>query len=390
MIKRHYILLTFIVLTMFSSCKLDYIKYIKHQKDIHTDNDGFSCDANKPDTVPFVLSGGKILFEAEIDGKKDTVQFDTGCTIAMVETVSESQRPDVEFFQVPVNTVNRSKLEMATVPVKYSFANCEIQYTRSIVLMNDVPYCDKELSFKDMYPIVGTYGLFWRRLKLDFTNSCLRIICHHQDSIDLTGYQEVKCKYMLFSNALKIYLTIDGEEHECLFDTGNESGFIILKDKKRIKGNRQDDLHYEGSFAKSLSGASDSQRFCTKLGEEVIMGDYQCKDNVMYVPDMSFDNVGIGFISRFDWVLDPYHDKAYFKPRNIDLEQLNIYPYKLTTVGGEIKIANRCLSMNPRFEVGDVIKSVDGEEITEENICHYYELLRETKDWSAFDIQVKK
>lgn len=159
------------------------------------------------------------------------MQFDTGCTIAMVETVSESQRPDVEFFQVPVYTVNRSKLEMATVPVKYSFANCEIQYTRSIVLMNDVPYCDKELSFKDMYPIVGTYGLFWRRLKLDFTNSCLRIICHHQDSIDLTGYQEVKCKYMLLSNALKIYLTIDGEEHECLFDTGNESGFIILKDK---------------------------------------------------------------------------------------------------------------------------------------------------------------
>lgn len=194
---------------------------------------------------------------------------------------------------------------------------------------------------------------------------------------------------MLLSNALKIYLTIDGEEHECLFDTGNESGFIILKDKNRIKGNRQDDLHYEGSFAKSLSGASDSQRFCTKLGEEVIMGDYQCKDNVMYVPDMSFDNVGIGFISRFDWVLDPYHDKAYFKPRNIDLEQLNIYPYKLTTVGAEIKIANRCLSMNPRFEVGDVIKSVDGEEITKENICHYYELLKDAKDWSAFDIQVK-
>ena len=45
--------------------------------------------------------------------------------------------------------------------------------------------------------------------------------------------------------------------------------------------------------------------------------------------------------------------------------------------------------MNPKFNVGDIIKSVNGEEITEENICHYYELLRETKDWSAFDIQVK-
>ena len=388
MIRKHYILLTFIALTMFTSCKSGYIGYVKHQKDIHAD-DRFTCFDEKTDTVFFAFNDGKILFEAEIDGQKDTVMFDTGCTLALVETVSESQRPDVEFFQVPVKTVNRSKLEMATVPVKFSFANCEIQNTRSIVMMNDIPYCDKEFSFKDMYPIVGTYGLFWNRLKLDFSNSYMRIICHQRDSVDLTGYQEVKCKYMLLQNALKIYLTIDGEERECLFDTGNESGFIILKDMKRIKENRQDDIRYEGSYAMSLSGFADSQRFCVKHGEDVAMGNYQCKDDVMYVPDMSYDNVGINFISRFDWVLDPYHEKTYFKPRNIDLEQRNVYPYTLTTVGGEITIANCCLSMNPKFNVGDIIKSVDGEEITEENICHYYELLKKAKDWSAFDIQVK-
>ena len=388
MIRKHFILLTFIALIMFTSCKSGYIGYVKHQMEVNSD-DSFSFVDNKPDSLPFVLTGGKILFEAEIDGQKDTVMFDSGCTIAMVETVSESQRSDFEFFQTPVKTLNRSKLEMATVPVKYSFANCEIQNTRSIVLIDDIPYCEKELSFKDMYPIVGTYGLFWNRVKLDFTNSNMRILRHQHDSIDLTGYQEVKCKFMFLNRALKIYLTIDGEEHECLFDTGNESGFIFLKDKKRIKENRQDDLQYEGSYAMSLSGFAGSQRFCAKHGEDVAMGYYQIKDNVMYVPDISYDNVGIGFISRFDWVLDSYHEKVYFKPRNIGLEQRNIYPYSLTTINGELKIKNRCLSMNPKFNVGDIIKSVDGEEITKENICHFYELLKEAKDWSAFDIQVK-
>ena len=389
MIKRHYILLTFIALTMFTSCRSGFVGYVKHQKNVY-ENNYQSVSRDKPDSIPFSFRENKILFEAEIDGEKDTVMLDTGCTIALLETVSESQRPDVEFFQVPVNTVNRSKLEMATVPVKYSFANLEIQNARSIFVTKDIPYCDKESGVGDM-TIVGTYGVMGigKRLKLDFTNGWMRFINHSSDSVDLTGYHEVNCKYMFLHNALEIYLTIDGEEHECLFDTGNESGFIILKDKKRIRENRQDDIQYEGSYAKSLSGTTDSQRFCINLGEEVTMGDYQCKDDVMYVADMSYDNVGIEFISRFDWVLDPSNEKAYFKPRNIDLEQRNIYPYTLTTVGGEIKILNRCLSMNPKFEVSDVIKSVDGEEITEENICHYYELLREAKDWSIFDIQVK-
>ncbi len=41
------------------------------------------------------------------------------------------------------------------------------------------------------------------------------------------------------------------------------------------------------------------------------------------------------------------------------------------------------------FKVGDQIVSVNGETITEENICHYYDLLSESKDWSEFDIKVK-
>ena len=119
------------------------------------------------------------------------------------------------------------------------------------------------------------------------------------------------------------------------------------------------------------------------------MDSYSCEADVLYVPDIDMDNVGMKFISRFDWIISPSFDKVYFRPRNVKEEPFEIHPYKITTANGRISILRRCLSMNPRFEVGDVIKSVDGEEITEENICHYYELLKETKDWSAFDIQVK-
>ena len=187
---------------------------------------------------------------------------------------------------------------------------------------------------------------------------------------------------------LFITLNVDGKEHNCVFDTGN-SGGIVLKDKKRVDENRETDIPFDGAYAVAASGPTEKTAFCYAPNENVTMDSYSCEADVLYVPDIDMDNVGMKFISRFDWIISPSLDKVYFRPRNVKEEPFEIHPYKITTANGRISILRRCLSMNPRFEVGDVIKSVDGEEITEENICHYYELLKEAKDWSAFDIQVK-
>ena len=109
----------------------------------------------------------------------------------------------------------------------------------------------------------------------------------------------------------------------------------------------------------------------------------------------------IPYIKRFDWVIG---HQVHFNENHVITEQTYklyakphvsdtiIYPtrnYALTTSDGTLKIITRLIDGNERFEVGDQIISVDGENITEENICYYYELLTETKDWSGFDIKVK-
>ena len=63
--------------------------------------------------------------------------------------------------------------------------------------------------------------------------------------------------------------------------------------------------------------------------------------------------------------------------------------YKLIVDDGKLKISARLLDGNEKYKVGDQIISVDGEKITEEKICHYYELLTESKDWSGLEIEVK-
>ena len=83
----------------------------------------------------------------------------------------------------------------------------------------------------------------------------------------------------------------------------------------------------------------------------------------------------------------------YAKPRVI--EDVSDKPfempfrYALSTHDGSLKVITRLIDGNEIFKVGDQIVSVNGEKITEENICHYYDLLTESKDWSGFDIKVK-
>ena len=79
----------------------------------------------------------------------------------------------------------------------------------------------------------------------------------------------------------------------------------------------------------------------------------------------------------------------YVWPRMIKPEPEEVYPYRITTTGGRITILSRCTDLDPQFAAGDVIQSVDGVPVTEENICDYFELLKAEKDWSKYQIAVR-
>ena len=80
----------------------------------------------------------------------------------------------------------------------------------------------------------------------------------------------------------------------------------------------------------------------------------------------------------------------YARPHATDVVKPFEAPaYRVSTADGTLKIMTRLINGNERFNVGDQIISVNGEKITEENICHYYDLLTENKDWSGFEIRVK-
>ena len=126
----------------------------------------------------------------------------------------------------------------------------------------------------------------------------------------------------------------------------------------------------------------------------VNLNGFQDTCKVLYVKELEFNNVGLSYLMKYDWMIWGYWGKAYAKPRTTELDERPFSKsknkrYGITTMDGHIMILSRLLDGKERYEVGDVIAAVNGEQITQENICYYYDLLNESEDWNELDIIVR-
>jgi hypothetical protein len=193
-------------------------------------------------------------------------------------------------------------------------------------------------------------------------------------------------------NVLWVYPQINGVEYECIFDTGNGAAAFLLQDEQRVDSPRKEDYVFEGSYGQAIGGHTDKQTFVWANQERLNLAGADKETEVLYVKSVSSNNMGLKAISKYDWIISSRGGnlKMYAKPHETDVTKPFETPaYRVSTSDGTLRIMTRLVDGNEKFKVGDQIISVNGEKITEENICHYYDLLTENKDWSGFEIRVK-
>jgi hypothetical protein len=255
------------------------------------------------------------------------------------------------------------------------------------VLNPEPPLCEKR-TISDHH-LLGSESLNIGHYMLDFTHREI-VFISYLESIDTTGFVPIKCA--MKRNALWVYPQINGVEYECIFDTGNGNAGFLLVDEQRIKNPTVNDYVYEGSYGNTIGGQTSKQRFVRALQETFSFGGVEKETEITYVKDLPFNNMGLKAISQYDWIISASNDgpKVYVRPHAVDeVKPSDIARYKLVAERGKLKIVNRLIDGNEVFKVGDRIVSVNGEKITEENICYYYDLLSESDDWTEFEIQVK-
>ena len=354
-----------------------------------TNNDGEMTEVRFGDTIPFVVNGGQMLFKAEVNGKPDTLMYDSGINSLMLLMYTPSTQPEgMKFYRHRVTGADKkAKVKATTLPVMIGTSRVNNSGIAFAVLNPEPPLCEKR-TISDHH-LLGSESLNIGHYMLDFTHREI-VFISYLESIDTTGFVPIKCA--MKRNALWVYPQINGVEYECILDTGNGNTGFLMKDEQRIKNPTVNDYVYEGSYGNTIGGQTSKQRFVRALQETFSFGGIEKETEITYVKDLPFNNMGLKAISQYDWIISASHDgpKVYVRPRAVnEAKPSDIVRYKLTVDDGKLKIMMRLIDGNEVFKVGDRIVSVNGEKITEENICYYFDLLSESDDWAAFDVRVK-
>ena len=361
-----------------------------HTAKIFNDNSSFSTNSTY-DTIHFVVSNkNQMLLKAEINGKSDTVMYDTGVNSFALLMYTPSTKPEgMKFYNHRVSGADkRSKIKMTTLPVTIKTNMVVSEGLGFANLGPEPPICQREEALS-AHNIIGFQGLNLVRYMIDFTDNQMYEIPDSL-SIDTTEFIPIKCK--LYRDVLWVYPRINGVEYECIFDTGNGAAAFLLQDEQRVDNPGEKDYVFEGSFGQAIGGHTDKQTFVLADQERLSLASVDKETEVMYVKSLAHNNMGLKAISKYDWIISSRGGKLrmYARPHTTDVvKPFEASAYRVSTADGTLKILTRLVNGNEKFKVGDQIISVNGEKITEENICHYYDLLTENKDWSGLEILVK-
>lgn len=355
-----------------------------------------SVSRNKPhDNISFVIKYDRILAETKVNGKPDTVYVDTGYNGELLQTHPMSDLTD-DYMKVAILGAHKvAKIYEKVDTVRYSFLWDHLGIKMNLCLdMNYV--CGK---FFSTYPLLGFKAILpdneQTRMNLNFSEGKIKYYTNDNTKFDLTGYKPIKCKFDWRTHRFFVYPKINGLEYKCLFDTGNVGYISIKKDKernlkyKRNARRKDGDIVCEGSWGIAITGVDNDGKFYIRNNDKVQLGDDEFKATVCYSNSINDHNMGLKFISRFDWYME--NGQLYYKPRNVEDPEYQIEsPYRIIATDKGLMVIMRVVDDKNFLQFGDIITSVNGEKITSENICHYYELLNKTKDWSNLVLVVSR
>ena len=123
--KKHKVLLiilgVFVVLTAAAFYFLP-IRLIVHTLWVFTKEDDHPVEVRlDDDTIHFALNGQHMVFEAEVDGRSDSLIYDTGVNLPLVMMYTPSTQPDgMRFYHNRIMGADKkSRIKMTTFPVRW-------------------------------------------------------------------------------------------------------------------------------------------------------------------------------------------------------------------------------------------------------------------------------
>ena len=196
--------------------------------------------------------------------------------------------------------------------------------------------------------------------------------------IDLQNYGQSDMKVEL-TGLIKLKLSVDGVSDWYIFDTGAIT--TVINEKQYPQAKRED---YTIMLDKNKT-----KKMSKYLQIPIRLGSKEFRCDVGNSEGINRNILGILFIKHFNWILDFENNKVYFQRVEEDTRTFGYdFSYTCKEVNQQLVIAAAKNGIN-QYKLGQQILSVNGVNITPENICHYQKLLNQTQNWEPLGVVVK-
>ena len=330
----------------------------------------------------FNFVNNQIHCDVYSDSIKYDFMFDTGASRTMIFNDSIKQKSKLygKSSSVTLAYGNTVKQLKATKDLDYQFLNVK----NKEVLLGSFPQstkCDGVIfdgiiggDLLNFYFTDTTKYIF----NLNFSDSTITIFDTITSIENFKDFDTIKSRFAVSTFSIFLKLGNNEKPVKCLFDTGFDYSLII--DDKKI----YDDIYQKDSlfslqkliFLETPNGnilkEKEAKIDCFK--STISLNQFSVNEGVIHSNLFSGNIVGIQFIKNFDWIIDFKHKQVYFKPNNIEHDLQNIYSlmYKLDytlDVKDDRLYINQVNEKFTKYKLGTIIKSVNGIEVTSENIC---------------------
>ena len=301
----------FLIILIFVSCK---------QKQ----NDKLIVTTEETNIQKFELEDCRILF--------NTIINDTILARVMLETGSKNLYIDKNFFEKYLDTGQKKRLELfRTGWMPYTMKDTGyyinsspiiIQIGKQNVIFNDFYIFDfkkRKMNSDIMFPIPVNDSLkIW---ELNFEEQFIKLHDYEEeiapneyDVTDLYMYfKHYIPNQILFDLPVKYHLS-DGTMEEdtlfCLFDTGSPCDIFLMNSLDLMKKYNKQKLSFGVSDGGNVPIFRTQASFFNSDHLDTVS--FRFFEKPWYVP--YHDIVGINFMVRYNFFIDLYHRKIYFKP----------------------------------------------------------------------------
>ena len=339
--------------------------------------------------------GNSIKVRTYCDGLGRIVQTRKEAEIGGMGTLVERAIADTAFHVRPVRKI-RIKTATKVIEQKSGMNVCNIEtpWRKSEKLLGEILYnnifdassCTTEFSkLREKTVSLDFMASKKQTLLINFSDTTIALLDSNM-VYDTIGFVRLNAYFKLGTPVIRV--SVDDSIHDFYFDTGSNGELMLNNSNLTVTEN--DRILY-GYIGEDISGSIyDSVIFRMSTIKTDTNYPHQCE--VSYVKSLNHNNMGMKFISHYDWIIDRKNSRVYAKLiRPFEsCEMMKTTLYKVGVVEDRLEIVTHRLGQDSLLPIGTVVKSVNGVAVTPENICEYKDLANQllNKDgkWWELDI----